>query len=326
VHWKDAAMTGAASRLRVGTYNVYLGADLALLFGVRSLTELGEAADVVRAQLDTTDFADRARALAGILARERPDVVGLQEVTRWTAAPLLPDGGIGPAGVVVDFRPVLETALAEVGCHYDIRAVTESFSGGLPVGAEWVGVAGTNVMLVRREGGLTVTDEGTAPYRTTLDLRTGIEGVAFPIARGYGWVRGSVDGRELLVANTHIEAYDPVVRDAQRDELLAAVAEERCPVVVVGDLNARPDEVGMPGGYVDAWLAGGGDPDGGWTSGQDAELGNAESGLRERIDYVFVRGADVTACRLVGHRPEDRSPGRGLWPSDHAGVLADLLW
>ena len=65
------------SSLTVATYNVYLGADLSLLFGATSLTELAARAELVRGQLQSTDFAQRAAAIARILAREDVDVVGL---------------------------------------------------------------------------------------------------------------------------------------------------------------------------------------------------------------------------------------------------------
>ena len=73
-------MTG----LRVATYNLYLGADLSLLFGVTDLDELAKQVRVVREQLEATRFDERARAVAAVLGRERPDLVGLQEVSRWT--------------------------------------------------------------------------------------------------------------------------------------------------------------------------------------------------------------------------------------------------
>jgi endonuclease/exonuclease/phosphatase family metal-dependent hydrolase len=92
-------------------------------------------------------------------------------------------------------------------------------------------------------------------------------------------------------------------------------------VVVVGDFNATPDKVGMPEEYVDAWTAAGRDGDG-RTCGQKADL-TGESSLDARIDYIWVRGAEVAACWVVGHRPEDRTPS-GLWPSDHAAVVAEI--
>ena len=122
-------------------------------------------------------------------------------------------------------------------------------------------------------------------------------------------------------SNTHTEAYDAAVRDAQRDEVLAWCDEAATPVVLVGDFNATPDVVGVPAPWRDAWSHGHGP---GATNGQEADLANHESTLSERIDYVFVRDADVVACRRIGHEPVDRSTPHGLWPSDHAGVVADL--
>lgn len=303
----------ASAGLTVATYNVYLGADLALLFDARSLDELASRVEQIRAQLDTTRFEERAEALARILVREHVDVVGLQEVSRWTSGD----------DVLEDFLPTLLDALAATGCPYDAYAANVSFSGGLPVDGLWMGVAGSNVVLVRRDGRLTVTGERTGAYAASYEVATGIEGVAFPIARSWGWVEGSVAGRRFLLANTHTEAYDAATRDAQRDELLALVGDRGWPTALVGDFNAQPSAVGVPAPYVDAWLAAGGDPDAGRTCGQVADLTNEVSDLRERIDYVFVRDARVTGCRVVGHRPEDRTT-RGLWPSDHAGVVARL--
>ena len=53
-------------------------------------------------------------------------------------------------------------------------------------------------------------------------------------------------------------------------------------------------------------------------------LDNPVSKLDERIDYVFVRDADVRECRVVGDQPEDRTRPGGIWPSDHAGVVARI--
>ena len=54
--------------------------------------------------------------------------------------------------------------------------------------------------------------------------------------------------------------------------------------------------------------------------------------FHERIDFVLFRdpklGAirgpfDALAASIVGNAPSDRTPS-GLWPSDHAGVVATL--
>jgi endonuclease/exonuclease/phosphatase family metal-dependent hydrolase len=317
-------MTRPTTGLRVATYNLYLGADLALLFAVTDLDELAAQVQVVRDQLDATRYDERAQAVAALLARERPDVVGLQEVSRWTRAPLGPDGRPGAQQVLVDFLPTLTAALERSGCGYDVHAVSRSFEGAMPVSdREWMGLVGANAVLVRRDSPVTVLDETVATYATGLEVATGIAGVTFPIVRSWGRVDLDVDGRPVRFVNTHTEAYDASARDAQRDELLVATvrADVEGAVVVVGDFNAAPDAVGMPAGWTDAWAAGEGP---GYTCGQHADLANATSSLSERIDYVWVRGTSVRHSRVVGDRPEDRSVPHGLWPSDHACVIADL--
>jgi endonuclease/exonuclease/phosphatase family metal-dependent hydrolase len=303
--------------LRVATYNLYLGADVALLFDAADPDQLAERVHVVRAQLAATRFEERARAVATILERERADLVGLQEVSRWTTTPTG-----GEERVLVDFLPTLLAALEAAGAPYDAHAVNPNFGGALPVAGEGVfTLSGANVTLVRRGGPVEVVAETTGAYDARLDVPTGIEGVTFPVERGWGRVDVLLEGRPLRFVNTHTEAYDGPVRDAQRDEVLAANADTDAPVVLVGDLNARPDVVGVPAGWTDAWTCGRGD---GFTCGQAPDLANEVSTLQERIDYVWVRGAGVLGARTVGDREADRTAPHGLWPSDHAGVVADL--
>jgi endonuclease/exonuclease/phosphatase family metal-dependent hydrolase len=125
------------------------------------------------------------------------------------------------------------------------------------------------------------------------------------------------------------------VQHAQAAEILAGPAATTLPVVYVGDLNAPADGTGFPGdqptttysdtlasGFVDAWVeAASGD---GLTCCQDSHLLNPLSTASERIDYVLFKGnLKVRAATVVGANPADRTPS-GLWPSDHAGVVADL--
>jgi hypothetical protein len=53
-------------------------------------------------------------------------------------------------------------------------------------------------------------------------------------------------------------------------------------------------------------------------------LDNAASLLDVRVDLVLVRGGlGIGSAVRVGEDPDDRTPS-GLWPSDHAGVVAGL--
>lgn len=185
-------------------------------------------------------------------------------------------------------------------------------------------VTGHNAVLVRRAGAVRVTGGRTGGFRRTLDIPTAMPDVVLNVARSWGWIDAELGGRTVRFVNTHTEAWDAEVRDAQRDELLAEIGDPGFPVVLLGDLNATPDQVGMPEVYVDAWgAAGGGGP--GTTCGQASDLANPVSSLASRIDYVFVRGGQVTGCRVIGGERADRTQG-GLWPSDHAGVVADLTF
>ena len=79
-------------------------------------------------------------------------------------------------------------------------------------------------------------------------------------------------------------------------------------------------------GYTDVWQA---DTAGaGYTCCQAADLRNEGSALYERIDQIFIKDVPLredAAIRTatVGDRPADKTPA-GLWPSDHAGVVAHL--
>jgi endonuclease/exonuclease/phosphatase family metal-dependent hydrolase len=97
------------------------------------------------------------------------------------------------------------------------------------------------------------------------------------------------------------------------------------PLIVAGDLNARPDEPGirhLSTHLQDAWTVAGSGP--GLTWSVDNPLAAEEiarlDGSPGRIDYVFAGpGFRVRSARLTGERPVD-----GVWLSDHAGVVADL--
>jgi endonuclease/exonuclease/phosphatase family metal-dependent hydrolase len=107
------------------------------------------------------------------------------------------------------------------------------------------------------------------------------------------------------VVVTHLEV-DGDVRTRQAERVLELVDEESR-AVVVGDFNATPDEAvvdAMTDRFTDAWAAAG-DGDGDTFSA---------SRPFQRIDYVFVRGFDVTEATVFGGPDE----------SDHRGVRATL--
>jgi hypothetical protein len=67
------------------------------------------------------------------------------------------------------------------------------------------------------------------------------------------------------------------------------------------------------------------DPNGGFTSGQSELLDNVPSLLDHRIDDALYQPTAVEALEadVIGDELNDRTFS-GLWPSDHAGVVATL--
>ncbi|MCY3720701.1 MAG: endonuclease/exonuclease/phosphatase family protein [Candidatus Poribacteria bacterium] len=102
-------------------------------------------------------------------------------------------------------------------------------------------------------------------------------------------------------------------------------------MILLGDFNApAPDgdayQMLLAAEYVDTWQL---DSHGtGYTCCQDKALQNEASEHRKRIDQIFVRNLDPPTAVMtstIGDKPEDRLSS-GLWPSDHAGVVAHLAF
>ena len=312
----------------MATYNLYLGADLGLVLGVEDPEELPSRLGEVMRQLGVTSFGGRAGAIARVLVEQDLDVAGLQEVCTWRF-----DGE-----VVADFRQELLAALEELGEPFEAVCEVATFSGAGhvdgPAGEHLVEITGSNLLLRRVGSTVSAVDGGSGLFADALRLEA-LGGTTVTIARGWCAARCEVDGHEVVVVDTHTEAYDAGSRDAQRDELLAAVDSVAgdAAVVLLGDFNATPEQVGLPEAYVDAWSGAAARPDlegvveggvEGATCGQRPDLANERSELTHRIDYVWVRGAEVRAAARAGHREQDRTEG-GLWPSDHAAVVAELV-
>jgi endonuclease/exonuclease/phosphatase family metal-dependent hydrolase len=99
-------------------------------------------------------------------------------------------------------------------------------------------------------------------------------------------------------------------------------------VVLVGDFNSQPGDPApakfTAAGLSDAWVKTS-EGEAGLTCCQvpPDSIVNPVSKLSQRIDYVFSRGLRADDTHLVGDTPKSRTPS-GLWPSDHAGLVATL--
>jgi endonuclease/exonuclease/phosphatase family metal-dependent hydrolase len=312
----------------VMTQNLYLGTDLRPIFAAPSPAALLGAVSAGWQQVLANDFPSRAEAIADEIAAAQPDLVALQEAELYrTDVPS--DGAATPAETVaLDFMAELNGALARRGLDY---VVASSFSGtdaelpaGLPPAFD-LRLTDRLFILARADestADLKVSNPQAGAYAAALTVPTVAGALTLP--RGWASVDVKIRGREFRFVTTHLEAFSLPVRNAQAAELVAATAATELPVVVVGDLNSGPGvDLGaytilLDGGFADAAASGGS------TCCFGTDLHDSTGTLTKRIDLVLTRGAFTTvAAEVVGDEPGDRTPN-GLWPSDHAGVVATL--
>jgi len=338
------------TQVKVMTRNLYLGADI---FKVVEAAQNDPSsipyvvADVFQTVQDT-NFYDRAEAIADEVLKTKPHVIGIQEAsTYYTRAPTDP----APAQeVFIDFYATLDAALKARGLYYDAYAITNA-DIEMPMidGAvfSYVRLVDHDMILVKKPLESWFIDEGK--YGAQLGLDLGGKTVEF--TRGFLAVDVKIKGETFRIVNTHLEisgAPSSVFRyfqDLQMQELLFRVGmlslSDPKPVVMVGDFNSSPDDEpgsyggldyvppymsAMDAGYLDSWLLQK-KYDEGYTSGFDEYVSDPTAELTTRIDHVFLgpNGYKIEKVKsiVVGDEVKDMTPN-GLWPSDHAGVVAKI--
>lgn len=327
------AATPSFGTVTVMSRNLYLGTDLTPILQAQTQLQLAMAVGTAYGQVVASNIPERAMADAQEIAATRPDLVGLQEAALWGLAPYGDPTAVTPT---YDFVQLIVADLASLGFSYHAGSTQVNFQaeapGLFPSGPAYVAFTDRDVILVRDEAKISVSNpqHGTYPFLLTLTSPT-LGTVSIP--RGWASVDVATRGTAFTFVDTHLEAYVAAVRDVQATELTAQFAPLSGNVVMVGDFNSAAPPGGgdssttyswmVGNGYSDAWLA---KPryGTGFTCCQDGSLLNATSQLDERIDFVFTRnGPGALGMQLVGDQVADKTPS-GLWPSDHAGVVADV--
>jgi len=175
-----------------------------------------------------------------------------------------------------------------------------------------------------RKDRLRVVESGDFWLSDTPEV-AGSTGWGHPLPRMASWAlfERIHDRRRFYLFNTHLphRAEDETarVRGAQvlRGRIDALPAD--VPVIVTGDFNTPPTSAVhqvFAGMLTDAWEVAA------QRSGPEATFhaftGNTKDG--QRIDWILVRGLDVTALRTIDTNEN------GRYPSDHFPVLAELVW
>ena len=313
-------------RLKVMSRNIYLGADLMAVASATSMEELMVKAAAVHEMVQSTDFPTRARALAREVDRTDPVLIGLQEVALWRKGPL--DGPATPAKeVVYDFLKILRSRLAARGLHYEIVVRQATFDLEVPTTLGFdLRLTQRNVILVRSDlppGQLRLSNPRRRHFDNNFVYKTTFGDIED--TRGWTSVEVVYKGRSFRFINTHLDSFVEPMRLLQAQELLERPARVPGRKVLVGDLNDVPTSATLAklrnAGFRDAWARAGDGP--GYTYGQDEDLRNVRSKLHKRIDYVLAgKRIGVLDAQNVGGKRWERLAG--LWPSDHAGVVATL--
>lgn len=324
-----------AEPLTVMTYNVYVGGSPDGLLGVENLLQVPqEAAKIYNDIIVASDFPGRAAAIAKSIKAYQPHLIGLQEISlirQQSPGDRIAGGTVPAEEVVFDFLQILMDALQAEGLNYQVAAQVENLDIELPMftdtGIDDVRLTDYDMILSR--GDVVTSRPMSGNYTNSFT----IEMLGLEVERGYAAVDATIAGVTYRVVTTHLETdrLAQEIRVAQTQELVNMLSNETLPIILLGDFNTpAPDgqayQILLSAGYMDVWQM---DSVGtGNTCCQADDLSNEMSALFERIDQIFVRNLELPASVMthtVGDKPSERLAS-GLWPSDHAGVVAQFMF
>jgi endonuclease/exonuclease/phosphatase family metal-dependent hydrolase len=266
----------APGKVKVMTRNIYLGSDLTPALQAGNSTELAFAAQNIWNTVHATDFQTRARLLAAEIAKNRPDLVGLQEVALWRGDtdPPSQDGPVTPATTVeFDFLAILMKALRKKDVNYRVvdKQVEMDIESPLSAGNPGDGrLTMRDVILANnaKKKNVRTKLEDSDQYSDDHSLQVTIAGLLNVVVhRGWQYTEANVRGTKFRFLNTHLEAFDNgnnggvdqgTIREAQANDLIAPLtassppgpATEQSagtPVIAAGDFNSDDDTVGNDG-------------------------------------------------------------------------------
>lgn len=247
-------------------------------------------------------WRDRQGAILSTLRRQAPDVVGLQEV--WGTAQQ------AQSQVLAD-RLGMHSAYAAPSLPLPPSPVgspdQESVEVGVAVLSRWP------ILDAHRHWLPSGHRDGVVALAVVIDHPLGHLHVA---SCCLDWDEDF--GAQRLRQTRDLAA---LLTDARRDGPL--------PVILTADLNAPPDSPEirvLTDVLVDAWVAAGGDPEGGHTLSTSNELASQEAWqVDHRIDYVLARPGEPCGRVVVERAFVAAEKHEGLQASDHFAVVAELL-
>ncbi len=326
--------------LRVMTYNVDEGTDYYEVQGAKNAYEFLVAVGKTIDQVRKTNPPARMQALAKQIIAAGPTLVSLQELDRWSTGPLNPlTMQCGPVSLEYDMLSELMLALKQLGGHYRIALASPNWEiGPMPGLIEpstflCVKVADKIAILARTDldpAKFQILSRQKQPFENILLFPTPIGTV--PFTRSWASVDAVFHGKAFRFISTHLESVNDNINQLQGGELRLGPANTALPVIIGMDANSQAFPLPQGQTYVDFSNAGYKDvwselfPDEpGLTCCQAQLVNNPESQLYQRIDLILTNGAiEAQNAARFGVTESSKTP-QGLWPSDHAGVAAQLI-
>jgi endonuclease/exonuclease/phosphatase family metal-dependent hydrolase len=311
--------------ITVMTRNMDLGSDYAPVFVATDGPSFAQGVTTIYNEVLASNIPERAAGIAKEIAQTMPTAVSLQEVS--LVQQLTPT----PAGLVVDNQidqlAELQRALQSLGAHYAVASRVDEFDVTAPSDAGYlVRVRDGEAVLVRSDLPRIITSSNpqSGHFTNPLTLQTPVG--AIPALRGWASVDVTTSGSTVRVIATHLELSADVAT-AEAGELLAGPANTRLPVVLAGDLNSGPGTTtgaydAVAAAMTDTWTATRPGDDGYTLALHGEDYFAYATTPTSRIDLIFVRGLQPVLDIRIG--TNDLTPS-GLYPSDHAGVVALAL-
>ena len=342
---------GDGNSLTVMTQNLYQGTEFANFQALQGTTPTFEQALAATtadyATYEATRFKDRAKLIAAEIARNRPALIGLQEVATWHAGAFNPEHPFAlPSAVSEDFTQELLAALAADRVQYAVVSRHDNnFTLAFPILTSSgcciaVGMVESGEILARTDlppWQLKLSNPQSGTYNARIPVIPNPLDPAEPFVFTNSWQSIDVNARgtTFRFITTHLDALAPggVVSGPQAKELLAGPANTTLPVVLAGDMNSGPvlDPAAynafVSGGLSDTWTAAGlgAPPLTCCHLGANDRVSDPHATYTEDPDHVFTHGDfSVLDEHLVGNVAPNRPPEPFIWPSDHAGIVATL--
>lgn len=308
--------------IKVMTRNMDAGTD----FNLFGTNDFADAVGLTLGEVISSRIQERAARVAAEIAETQPDLIALQEVTKWKIKS-------GHKTIVLDQLELLMDSLRDAGVHYRVAVVQNLTDIEIPRIATFTD---HDAILVRSDRLLNIVGSETHIYDNLMPFPTPDGDI--PILSGWIAVDVKIHRSRFKFVNTHLSSAIADIPEtaqlqlSQAAQLVENLQATSLPIILAGDFNSDaetthnypPDATQSydyitGSGFIDAWYALH-PADHGYTwplFGEDLMSGQDVSHIQERIDLIFSNELEAVSIERIGTDPVEN-----LYASDHAGMVA----